>query len=258
MEGTATFAICVSGYVDDGWDNSGRFIEVYDTDGSFTGASIVPDFEEEDSFVWMNRPINGKDFNSYAPPWLGAEGEGERLFEAINVADVQEIKKILAAGVDINIRDSNGQSAILLAANIGNVEVIEILLNAGFDVNTTVSRRGQEGFNNITYWLPLTAAIGNCHIEVVRVLLSAGVDVKEIEHNIFLTPLCLAIEQNQIEITRLLLDAGANPNHYLELTKTLHRSAQSSIARSQLDEDHYPRCASSRGSRVLGTDLQSR
>lgn len=134
MEGTATFAICISGYVDDGWDNSGRFIEVYDIDGSFVGASIVPDFEEEDSFVWMNRPINGKDFNSYAPPWLGAEGEGERLFEAINVADVQKIKKILTAGVDINIRDSNGQSAILCAANIGNVEVIEILLNAGFDI----------------------------------------------------------------------------------------------------------------------------
>lgn len=64
----------------------------------------------------------------------------------------------------------------------------------------------------------MTAAIANCHIEVVKVLLSAGVDVNEIDHNIFLTPLCLAIEQNQTEITRLLLNAGADPNNYLDLT----------------------------------------
>lgn len=67
-----TFAICISGYVDDGWDNAGQFIEVYDEEGQLVGAKIV--YEDDlDDWRWMNRPIREEDFNHPAPPWLEEE-----------------------------------------------------------------------------------------------------------------------------------------------------------------------------------------
>ncbi|MBR8829450.1 MAG: hypothetical protein DSM107014_16395 [Gomphosphaeria aponina SAG 52.96 = DSM 107014] len=65
-----TFAICIHGYVDDGWDNGGDFIEIYDEKGKLVGSVIIPSFDDADAWEnweWMNRPILGDDFNTPAP-----------------------------------------------------------------------------------------------------------------------------------------------------------------------------------------------
>ncbi|MBD2681944.1 MULTISPECIES: hypothetical protein [Nostoc] len=65
-----TYAICINGYVDDGWDNSGNFIEVYDEQGELMGAKILSiDDEDWENWIWMDRPLQSKDFNSFIPPW---------------------------------------------------------------------------------------------------------------------------------------------------------------------------------------------
>ncbi|BAY10825.1 RNA recognition motif domain-containing protein [Calothrix sp. NIES-2098] len=66
-----TFAICINGYVDDGWDNSGQFIEVYDEHGQLMGSAILPSDDDEDAWqawTWMDRPIKGDDFDTPSPP----------------------------------------------------------------------------------------------------------------------------------------------------------------------------------------------
>jgi hypothetical protein len=70
-----TFAICINGYVDDGWDNSGNYIEVYDEQGELMGAKILSTCDDEDweNWTWMDRPIRGDDFHSFAPPWSEEE-----------------------------------------------------------------------------------------------------------------------------------------------------------------------------------------
>lgn len=64
-----TFALCINGYVDDGWDNSGQFIEIYATQGELVGSAIVPTIEDDtwESWAWLDRPIQGDDFNTPAP-----------------------------------------------------------------------------------------------------------------------------------------------------------------------------------------------
>lgn len=64
-----TFALCIHGYVDDGWDNYGDFIEVYDAQGELVGSLILQTIEDGtwESWVWLNRPIQGSDFNTPSP-----------------------------------------------------------------------------------------------------------------------------------------------------------------------------------------------
>lgn len=44
-----TFAICINSYVDDGWDNSGRFIEIYDGQGQLMGAIMIPCWDDQEA-----------------------------------------------------------------------------------------------------------------------------------------------------------------------------------------------------------------
>lgn len=62
-----TFALLIQGLVDDGWDNSCRFIEVFDERGEFLGAGCC-DYE---GVEWMDRQLKGDDYYTPAPPWIG-------------------------------------------------------------------------------------------------------------------------------------------------------------------------------------------
>ena len=71
VDGIDTFAICIQGYVDDGWDNSCKLIEIWDSSGNFIG-SASPAAEDDMSravFHWNDRIIRGSDFANPAPEW---------------------------------------------------------------------------------------------------------------------------------------------------------------------------------------------
>jgi hypothetical protein len=66
VEGHNTYAIGISGIAGDGWDNCGHFVEIFDASGKFLqAASIV----EDENIEWLDRHLNGKDFNTGAPEW---------------------------------------------------------------------------------------------------------------------------------------------------------------------------------------------
>ncbi|MEH2211023.1 hypothetical protein [Nostoc sp.] len=69
VESENSFALLIQGYVDDGWDNSGRFIEIFDKQGDFLGAGRC----HYEGVEWLSRQLNGKDFYTPAPPWVGDE-----------------------------------------------------------------------------------------------------------------------------------------------------------------------------------------
>jgi ankyrin repeat protein len=47
------------------------------------------------------------------------------------------VRRLLAAGADVNARDRHGQTALMLAAHRGALDVVEALIEAGADLNTT-------------------------------------------------------------------------------------------------------------------------
>jgi hypothetical protein len=61
-----TFAICIQGFVDDGWDNAGDWIEIYDREGVLVASALIPSDYKWGRWKWLNRPIQGDDFNTPA------------------------------------------------------------------------------------------------------------------------------------------------------------------------------------------------
>ena len=81
VESQITFAFLLQGYVDDGWDNSGWFIEIFDEQGSFLGAGRC-DYETGE-IEWLERQLNGADFNSGSPAWIGDEPETQPAHQPV-------------------------------------------------------------------------------------------------------------------------------------------------------------------------------
>jgi ankyrin repeat protein len=64
-----------------------------------------------------------------------SEFTNQKLFTAIKKTDIEQVKKLITSGVDINHKDENGQTALALASSIGNSEIISLLIAAGAKVN---------------------------------------------------------------------------------------------------------------------------
>ena len=51
--------------------------------------------------------------------------------------DAAKLTKLLAQGVDVNVRNDSGQTPVLLAAAAGHLEAVKLLLKRGADANAT-------------------------------------------------------------------------------------------------------------------------
>ncbi|HXL01820.1 MAG TPA: ankyrin repeat domain-containing protein [Candidatus Atribacteria bacterium] len=94
----------------------------------------------------------------------------EDFTELVKTGSLEEVKKAIEAGANVNARDENGMTPLMHAAGANqNPEVIKVLLEAGAEVNA----RDEDG------WTPLMqAACFNQNPEVIKVLLEAGADGK--------------------------------------------------------------------------------
>lgn len=165
----------------------------------------------------------------------------QALLTAASRDDADGVKAALAAGAAIDARDSQQQTALLLAVQHGNIDLARDLIGQGADINV-------EAANHDTPWL-LAGALGRTemlaamletgkvdytkrnryggdalipacergHVDTVRLLLERSkIDVNHV-NNLGWTALLEAVilsdgGQRHIEIVRLLLAAGADPN----------------------------------------------
>jgi len=92
------------------------------------------------------------------------------LFSAAKDGAIDEVRRLLGAGADVNYQNSWEQTALHLASENGHVVVVKLLLKAGAVVDTK-----DFGTYTALHW-----ASQNGHGAVVKLLLEAGagVDVK--------------------------------------------------------------------------------
>ncbi|MDV3516519.1 ankyrin repeat domain-containing protein [Stenotrophomonas sp. C1657] len=161
-----------------------------------------------------------------------------QLRDAASRGDARAVRKALDAGADLEARDGQGRTALLLATHGNSVDAARELIEAGADVNAKDAMQdsaylyaGARGLDEI---LALTLAHGadlrstnryggtalipaaeRGHVATVRTLLRAGVAVDHV-NRLHWTALLEAIllgdgGPRQVQIVQLLLDAGANP-----------------------------------------------
>jgi len=140
-----------------------------------------------------------------------------------NRADVNNIRLLLKAGLDINARVGDaaaGLSAMHLASRAGRLYVIEELINGKADINS-VNKEGDTPLHYLLKDIPFVLPdmdrkeaekeiqkFKDKQVSVFKFLIHKGADLN-IENNSLDTVLDMAEFQNFEEIVKLLRDAGA-------------------------------------------------
>ena len=129
----------------------------------------------------------------------GRDGNGETPLMMIGEDTTSEIVwDLINNGAKVNLRDEDGDTALIAVAELENVEALKVLLDAGAKVNGT-NNDGQTA-------LMLAAENGKVHN--VRALILAGADVNARDKD-GKTALMLAKENDEPAVVRLLKAHGA-------------------------------------------------
>ena len=138
------------------------------------------------------------------------------IHEAIEADDFAAFSQHLAAGTDVNLKDSRwGNTPLIHASYHGRQKMIDRLVQRGADLDAQ-SNNG---------WTALHVAVGQEHLEVIGQLLRAGADVTvrnrlfgrgENREKVSDTPLDLAINFDLPKIIKLLRKHGAQTNTELK------------------------------------------
>ena len=162
------------------------------------------------------------------------------LVTAAGAGDVAAVRRLLAEGADVAVRDRQGRTALVAAAYGNHLEAARVLLDAGADVdakddtqqNAFLIATSEVGDDPRLLELALAAgadphardsfdgtglirAAERGHVRVVRRLLRTGVDVDHV-NRLGWTALLEAVilgdgGPRHVETVRLLLGAGADP-----------------------------------------------
>lgn len=156
------------------------------------------------------------------------------LHEAVKSGDVDSVRQILAGGADVNSRDAEGSTLLMMAAHTGNLPMVRALIEAGAEVNAS-DERG---------WTPLMKAAYNADqnrgfADVAQALIDAGANV-EAPISYGIRPLMLAAGYGETAVAETLLKAGADvlarndggltalmmvkQKHYVDVINLLHEA----------------------------------
>ncbi|WP_164522222.1 ankyrin repeat domain-containing protein [Halocella sp. SP3-1] len=126
----------------------------------------------------------------------------DELINAAKSGEVEEVKKLIKNGIDINARNDLGNTALIETIKEGDCKIVKILLEAGAGVNIK-NDHGQTA---------LMEAAKKGYYKIVKLLLdsAADIDLKCSKGN----ALVFAVDCGNSGIVKLLLEAGANVNDY--------------------------------------------
>lgn len=126
---------------------------------------------------------------------------GQEFQDALERGDVDAAARLVAAGVDVNVKRRDGKTLLILAAKENDAVLVRRLLAAGADVNATTANGGTA---------LMFAAIGG-DLETQGALIDAGADVNAVG-GFDWTALMVAAVKGHVGAVRQLLRSGANPN----------------------------------------------
>jgi len=90
--------------------------------------------------------------------------EREDLFNAASSGNIHQISQLLSEGLDVNVSNSERETALHMAAARGHYEAVRFLVKSGAWVNATT----------IKNWIPLHHAVRFRHPNIVNFLIQHG------------------------------------------------------------------------------------
>jgi len=94
--------------------------------------------------------------------------ERERLHRAAEDGDLEEVRRLVAEGCDLDAFDEIAYTPLHYASTRGHIAVMRLLIEAGAGIDA----RDEEQIGDT----PLGAAAQTCTLEVAKILIEAGAD----------------------------------------------------------------------------------
>ncbi|APD91133.1 hypothetical protein BM524_15730 [Alteromonas mediterranea] len=126
-----------------------------------------------------------------------------RYFDAAREGDSAMLAAFYQAGLDVNVADEKGYTALILAAYHGHTETVNFLIGEASANPCQEDNRGNTA---------LMGAIFKGHVSVAKQLVFADCNIDE-ENAQGQTALMFASLFDRQEIINTLIDKGANPAH---------------------------------------------
>ncbi|XP_063438355.1 uncharacterized protein LOC134719280 [Mytilus trossulus] len=144
----------------------------------------------------------------------------QKLIKAAWEGRLTDLKLSIENGADLEYRDENSFTPLLISVFHGHIEIVQYLVSVGsnkeaktkvlnheilfsfkFEINSFRNR--EEDFT------PLLFAIHKGYIEIVKYLVTAQCDIETRDKNGF-TPLLFAVQEGHLEIVEFLVKAGCD------------------------------------------------
>lgn len=160
----------------------------------------------------------------------------EQLFDFVKAGELAQLQQLLQSGVDVNTRNEEGATSLMLAASVGNLVMVQALIAAGADVN----------IQDACGWSAISRAVYNAEkncgfADVVQALIEAGANI-EAQIGYGVRPLMLAAGYGETAVVEVLLAANADvlakneggftalmmvkQKHYVDVVNLLHEAEQ--------------------------------
>jgi ankyrin repeat protein len=127
--------------------------------------------------------------------------EPDLFFDAALNGDLEGIRSMLKLGMDVNIAEEEGRTALMFAAYNGHTKIVKLLIERGAGVDT----RDQADRTALLY-----AATGPFP-ETVKVLLEKKANPNAVDNGEHFSPLMHAAAEGNLDVVKILLEFGADP-----------------------------------------------
>jgi glycerophosphodiester phosphodiesterase len=158
---------------------------------------------------------------------------GEVLALATRSNFVAIVQLLVDAGVDVNYRDGQGETALHVAARFGHLKCAEALLH-----DSNPKRADTEAAENVFGWTPLFIACVDGHLPIVKLLIEAGADLARADSSGWTAKEHAAL-RGHVKIAYLLSDA-LSKHHPDEQKSASPKSLSSSPLNSLADRKSAP------------------
>lgn len=139
-------------------------------------------------------------------PFAARGQDMDDWFKAAATGDIAAIQAELTQGTDIDLRNTKGETALLVATRHNRIEVAKLLIEAGADVNA------QDNILDSAYLY----AGASGYLEILEMTLAHGADLDS-TNRFGGTALIPAAERGHVETVARLIEAGVDIDHVNKL-----------------------------------------